>query len=483
MKEKLQTLRPEADKKLYTKILKTVYDNRFLALLELIDNSIDAFSTKISIENKNDTIEIKDNGIGIPLIKLENALRLAYSDTYNQFSIGNYGVGLTSGCMALTTKDSLIVIKTTSCDSLTSTLETLEIHWNPHNDPNKFDVYRIDTESRPGTTITIYNSKPLYNGEFTLVNRKSKKPFDDWWKIKNILGLYYYKSLDRNPDLSIKFNNLSVEKFDPLYRDSEYSVITNDKINIGEYEITLICSLIDKDEPKHNWWDQSGSGWRQHAAGIYVVAGGRYINLGNGFGDSNIPLHGRNQRVRMELLIPRELYELIGVNFSKLQFQITDDIPELRTLVSNMEALLRKIDGIVYEKSKIGHPRRTTVNEIKEQLSNNTLDNYFKNPKNSPSKLKKERFNNNTTDSPTPTKPTTDSPKPSVVSIKKYNKKLDLILNNTKLKRLYSNLDGESKKQVKEWVLASLPIIDNDSKHLKEFIVEYIEIIMEKIYN
>ena len=79
------------------------------ALADVIDNSIAAHATKVSVVmeqifNNRVHIEIIDNGDGIRLIDLPAAIKYGAADRNDPTSLGVFGFGLKTACQSFTTR-------------------------------------------------------------------------------------------------------------------------------------------------------------------------------------------------------------------------------------------------------------------------------------------------------------------------------------------------------------------------------------------
>ena len=186
----------------------------------------------------------------------------------------------------------------------------------------------------------------------------------------------------KNPDLIFTFNDKKIVRFDPLYRDSDTSIIIKEELETSTPGVTIsfVASLVARYEPTRcYWWDEIADGetakWPQPRLGLYAQAGTRYIMLGNGFSDPNMIKHGHGQTVRMEMKTPKELYETLGVNVAKQQFYLPGD-PIVFNKVIEINGFLKKIYKRITDLSineYLKHPDR----DIKE--INNKWCKFFKN--------------------------------------------------------------------------------------------------------
>lgn len=87
------------DTSLMEKISKTGYSFTEI-IAEFIDNSIDAFSTKILVDIYQDLVKVVDNGIGMSRDELINAFKLGKCNKQNT-KLGMYGLGLKAAAISL----------------------------------------------------------------------------------------------------------------------------------------------------------------------------------------------------------------------------------------------------------------------------------------------------------------------------------------------------------------------------------------------
>lgn len=88
------------------------YDN-YVALCDIIDNSIDANATKIKIhvttKNKDFKILIEDNGHGMTWDDLDEALKFGSRSSHDELvDLGKYGMGLSTAGLSLADKTTVL---------------------------------------------------------------------------------------------------------------------------------------------------------------------------------------------------------------------------------------------------------------------------------------------------------------------------------------------------------------------------------------
>lgn len=319
------------------------------AMLELIDNSIDAGATTINLAmhrqpNNHFTWTIRDNGRGMSYDTLKNAVRqLGYQGEYNAESISHYGVGMKYGLFAIC-DEGMVSFKTVK-NSLLSTAKFSTITSQENTGPS-FDG-PVKVNSPDGTLITVSNVNIFTKNDKILKDQDLQVTNFLVDLIKN-LSVYYYPKFESNPDFKIYCPNpydqglTSVEvKFeDPLYRnsdklneglpsDKDYIRVATEKCKVNGIEITVSgyaffankfadSDLISWDRPRDGRKD---SGFTLPRAGVYIQVGPRFATLG----ENNFLVKRSNQdanNLRIHVKIPKELVDtFLQVNKSKSQIE------------------------------------------------------------------------------------------------------------------------------------------------------------------
>jgi len=315
-------------------------------IFELIDNSIDAYALSVDIDWKKDetlktyTLTIKDDGGGIlPEDMIESFCNLGSNVNYESDKIGNFGIGAKASLINLLT-DGTAIIKSTTLEEgesdgsgrgfITSILPIT--HTTDDVEP-QFEVEsrKAKKGEEVGTTITIPNIKTNTTAAL----------------IKRFASVTYYPSSTRCRNFKIRVNGDEIKFVDPFYRDTNWNkaddFYSNDyRFKLGEdkYKLRITTFMPDFDKEKltkYNWDTKKGTSmFRRDNSGLYIRVAGRYINTGKnlfpGYESSNI-----HTRMRMELNVPRDLMEDIGIqtNKSKVSLDVKGNplLDELCTLI------------------------------------------------------------------------------------------------------------------------------------------------------
>ena len=217
------------------------------ALSDLLDNSIDANATKAEIRfTRTDTtlesIEIIDNGEGIPSNYIETAMQITYASNKDNSSLGKFGLGMKTASFSLA--DRLTVVSRADQDIHVGRcwdLETVQ-------ETNKWLLYELDAKeienewfdpkyckidlSNTGTIVHLdkidkFSIATTYIGEFldTLIR-----------KVEFHIGLHFHRFIE-NKDIEI-----TISSYD---------------INEGDYVSSTIVDAINPFPPKNKRGDKN----------------------------------------------------------------------------------------------------------------------------------------------------------------------------------------------------------------------------------
>ena len=195
-----------------------------VALCDLIDNSVDADATTISVtlervsqetEGLSDTIGayvIADNGIGMNEDTLIDAFTLGTEREYPSGSLGKFGLGLKSAGLALGNE----IIILTAQDERDPLCARLSIP-----DVERSGKYEIDLGSIPSDFIRYWEESGLASGTVLIIrdlndNRPSFAAFSEY--LKRCCSVVYHRFLEReDKSLDMSIDGTSLVPFDPLF--------------------------------------------------------------------------------------------------------------------------------------------------------------------------------------------------------------------------------------------------------------------------
>lgn len=199
------------------------------AIMDIVDNSIAADATKISIQfsrkegmtvqqkNNVDIYRIIDNGKGMNDESIQNALQLGSDDDYSNHSLSKYGLGLKSAGFSLGSKIQIVSKQNKKFSKLfyvdRDKIESDYIVYSRDLTSEEIDLYNSLIEDENGTVIDITSSER--NNNQSLKTTKLK--------LIEKIGVVYYEFLKSN-QISITIeetghNKTTIEPYDILFMD------------------------------------------------------------------------------------------------------------------------------------------------------------------------------------------------------------------------------------------------------------------------
>jgi hypothetical protein len=298
---------PNAAKTLYA--LREMGYNSFDSVMDIVDNSIDADATKVSIQVKeagkgNIVIDILDNGVGMDDKVLAEALRLGSDVEHNPASdLGKFGMGLVTASI-----------------SMAKSVWVLTRKKGAIGYEADFDLDTIARENRFIITLKPAKSdkvlKQLYE-QGTLVRLSSIDRISDTnvarfaANLRDKLGQVYRHFLDKG--VAILVNNRAVKKIDPLMLDHELTeVVFEDTLTLDRGKT---ASLKVVELPELGQQGDVEANITPHNSGFYVVRNGREIMEAQTFGFYQ--RHHSYSRFRAELSFTGDLDEYFHVDIRK----------------------------------------------------------------------------------------------------------------------------------------------------------------------
>lgn len=292
------------DKSLIQKLGLTGYRTE-QAIAELVDNSIDAripgkiehIDVRINFERK--TITISDDGIGMELKELQDALTIAKDTKLNRKKLGQFGIGMKSSCSTLGKSFTIVTSKKESYIEYTASYD--EDKWLSDKSLNwsNFEVEEKTKESKwYGTIIIISKLKvPLYPNQAS--------------NFKKRYGVRYGPHL-KNNQIRLRINSLECKPIEPTVQRGTKRTISI-KLPSGNH-LTGWIGLLEKRSIKGDY-------------GIHLYKNGRLIRSYDKFGITHHPEHAK--------IIGELELDHVPVNFHKTGF--LDDSLEYKEAVKEFK--------------------------------------------------------------------------------------------------------------------------------------------------
>lgn len=308
------------------------------ALLDIVDNSLDAGASRIDLTIKDVSggkgtdfvIDIQDNGSGMDEEKLKEALRLGSQREYNPEDLGRFGVGLVTAGLSIGRSIRVLTRKEgrPAYDALMD-LDTIAKH-------NQFLI-----ELRPAMAKDAMQRLPDQGTIVSLskvdrINDRNLSRFQE--RLREAVGRVYRNYIARaeNP---VKFyvGNRLVKAVDPLLLDHELTQVKLDTdINFAPGK-TAHLKVVEL--PDLGLLDAE-VGITARNSGFYLVRNGREIAAAETFGFAGLESrHHSYSHFRAELSFTRELDEFFHVNVKKNFIQLDDRM--ISKLETHTEHLIR----------------------------------------------------------------------------------------------------------------------------------------------
>ena len=296
-----------------------------VALCDIIDNSIDAGATKIWLDIEKDKITITDNGKGMNLEVLEEALKLG-SDIIREDNtcLGKFGMGLSTASISIGDRTTVLTKNKVSNEIFKSSVDTNIIKLK-----NKFVKFlgQADEKDKKLFNEKLNDEKSgtvVILEQCTGIKNKNIGQFSN--KMKSTIGRIYRKFMNK---IIFYVNDIKVEVDDPLllddekteiYSDEDYEVKWKDK-NGNERKSVInaklvLLPLLPKEESKHNKINIPNQGFS-------VLRNSREIAVGY---MPWIAKHNSYNRFRGEISFQSDMDEAMGVDFTKNGIDMIDSV-------------------------------------------------------------------------------------------------------------------------------------------------------------
>jgi len=303
--------------------------NNYMAIADIVDNSleedVESKNVYINIESTNKGfypfkyIKICDDGSGMNYNSLKDAITLGSSNNSQKNptkDLGFYGTGLKSASLSLGKR---LVVKTKSeYDKFYITIFDLdELYkknkWNISIDEGSIEEYeefKKEIKSDIGTIIEISKLDRISNNNCTV--------FKDILK-KNFASIFRYFIDEKNVNIFI--NNEKIKGFDPMYRNTDYSIHLSNLNESFEYKNKKYTfnAFYLKPEFK-NSIDNSNTAYKRNSinAGLYIYRNYRLVGEHLDLGIIGKGGDGYTAGIRIELITNGTDDLIFGTSFNKM---------------------------------------------------------------------------------------------------------------------------------------------------------------------
>ena len=334
------------------------YKDTGSAVAELVDNSIQAGATEISISLtvQNDeeihpiVLMVIDNGVGMDYPTLHTALRFGGSSRFNdRKGLGRYGMGLPNSSFSQAKRVTVHTWKSSKGPALTSHLDLEEIASGKMTEvPAPYHVPRPSfiNGHESGTAVVWSRCDRIENKRISTVTRK----------LLLVLGRKFRHFLWKG--VSITINGDPVEPIDPLFLHPHAmyngatqfaeEMVYEVAVNPDNPSITGFVRVRFSELPVAGWSKLSNDEKRARGvakgAGVSIIRGGREVDYGWFF------LGGKRRENyddwwRCEIQFDPILDEAFGITHTKQQIRPRSHLVE--SLSGDMESTARALNSRV----------------------------------------------------------------------------------------------------------------------------------------
>ncbi len=314
------------------------------AMADLVDNSISAKATIIKVKiskNLDNTVNvyIADNGIGMDLDGLKNAMRYGSVRRQDPSSLGKFGLGLKTAstafcrCLSLLSKNEISEYHKVQwdLDEIAKTNKWLLLQ--PEINEDEIDLLEEVTDGKSGTLV-IWDKvdrllKTYSNNGY--LNKAYNKLIDD---LKFHFSMVYQRFLDKSftsvPNVEIYVNDSKVEAWDPFclkHPKTKQLAITNITVEMPNGSITefqLGAYLLPRIDDFASKEERASARVSNDFEGFYVYRENRLIYFGSWLGmftnDPHISL------LRVDFSFDHTLDDAFNVDIKKSRILLSEEI-------------------------------------------------------------------------------------------------------------------------------------------------------------
>ena len=314
------------------------------AIADIVDNSISAEASIVNItvnmDPKNEvTVYIADNGVGMDLSELKNAMKYGSDRRQDPSSLGKFGLGLKTASTSFCRKLSLIsrgndnVIRKVQWD-----LDYVaEKGWKLKNlQPNDDEIELLEDTAGDGTgTLVVWEN----NDRFFLRDYKQRaaaqKALDNTLgKLKDHLAAVYQRFLDpaftnvRN--ISIYLNGEIIEPWDPFCKKEENTEqLAHQQVKVtmpnGEEScFTLNAYAIPRSDTFSSKEEEKKAKISTTYMGFYIYRENRLIHFGDWLNMFVKDPH--DSLLRVDFSFDHTLDDAFNVDIKKSKIQLNEQI-------------------------------------------------------------------------------------------------------------------------------------------------------------
>lgn len=288
------------------------------ALADLVDNSLDASADqiKVVIDKDNDNIQIIDNGVGMDIATLIEAIKLGSDTNKDGSNLGRFGMGLVTASISMARRLEVASLQDGGeINKVVLDLDeiTKDGDWNAKIDkPNMRERILLE-ESGHGTIVQISHIDKL---DPQVVGRS-----------KTHFGETFRKFIESGR--SIYINNEKISASDPLESNfSSTDILYDEEVEINDRTFHLKIAHVGTDV------SQISEGSRKYNIanqGFYIVRNNRQIAAGIDL--EILKKHNDFNRFRAEIDCSSDFDDMLNINFTKDEINITQAMRDKVSMV------------------------------------------------------------------------------------------------------------------------------------------------------
>lgn len=328
------------------------YDN-YTAIADLIDNSIDAEakdiivkieSEKVGPKSRIKSVNIQDNGVGMTMTTLQQALTLGSDTSHDSNDLGCFGLGLNTAALSFGKR---ITVMTSMAGSDDINYGVLDLEDMVENNNFESEFWVDENPLIREQSFTIVTVSKLQEEDMSTLDPKSFAS-----TLKKRVGKVFRHLLGPTSALTIKVNTTEVKSFDPLLWDHKECIHLTDgwvPVNMKGVDSLEIraCILLDVDDnsPTSN-------------TGVYWIRNNRDIS--NPKQPDTSPFwtyHPRRRGIIFEVRYANgELDPYINLTVSKKLTKDSFSQSLTDNIMKSIQPLLKKADEILTKKAVAAEP-------------------------------------------------------------------------------------------------------------------------------
>ena len=329
-----------------------------LAVADIVDNSIDAEATHVVIRllrsaEKLVAVTIDDNGHGMTMARLKDAMSFGRRGTKGDLSLGKFGMGLKSASFSQCDRLTVVSRRAGKVAGRRWTVEGIHAGWMCQRlEPKSAHRFLAEQcrEGRPEVNTAVLWDE--LKGHTVPPVRVEEYITDLALKLRNRLGLLFHRFLDRG-DLSIRIETADMESggagpsyvvrsFDPFGYPVSGSrgypkTLTLDLAGMGS--LTARAHIWPR-KSKHRCYSLGAGGAAQHQ-GFYFYRNDRLIQAG-GWNRMRADAEPHKSLARVCVDLPASFDDFFELNVQKTRVEVPPQFFDALAAASSVNTTFKK---------------------------------------------------------------------------------------------------------------------------------------------